>query len=238
VHVLTAVARDAEGNQSQSAPVTVTVSNVQTPGLVAAFGFEELTGSVVNDVSGNGNQGQMTNAVRSASGRYGRALSFNGTNAIVSVADAPSLDLTNGMTVSAWVRPAALTGWRTVALKARAPGLSYALYAHSNVSRPAGYIANPGDTGVNGSSALALNTWTHLALTFDGTSLVLYVNGVEVNRTGPPGAILTSTGALSIGGNNVWGEWFSGLIDEVRVYNRALSVSEIQTDMNTPVGGS
>ena len=49
---------------------------------------------------------------------------------------------------------------------------------------------------------------------------------------------LTSTGDLRIGGNNVWGEFFSGLIDEVRVYNRALSPTEIQTDMNTPVGGS
>jgi hypothetical protein len=238
VHTLAALARDAQGNETRSTPVTVTVSNIQTPGLVAAFGFEELSGSVVNDVSGNGNQGQMTNATRSASGRYGRALSFNGTNSIVSVADAPSLDLTAGMTVSAWVRPSAVSGWRTVVLKERNPSLSYSLYAHSDASRPAGVIANPNDTRANGSGALALNTWTHLALTFNGTSLVLYVNGIEVNRTGPPGAILTSTEALSIGGNNVWGEWFSGLIDEVRIYNRALSASEIQTDMNTPVGGS
>jgi hypothetical protein len=237
LHLLTAVARDAEGNQTRSTPVTVTVSNTQIAGLVAAFGFEELSGSVVNDASGNGNQGQMTNAVRSASGRYGRALSFNGTNSIVSVTDAPSLDLTTGMTLSAWVRPSAVSGWRTVMLKERATSLSYALYSHSNASQPAGYIANPGDTDASGGSA-PLNTWTHLALTYDGTILVLYVNGVEVDRTGPPGAILTSTGALSIGGNNVWAEWFNGLIDEVRVYNRPLSPSEIQTDMNTPIGGS
>jgi hypothetical protein len=237
VHTLTAVARDAEGNQGQSIAVTINVSNIQTPGLVAAYGFEELSGSVVNDVSGNGNHGQMTNAVRSASGRYGRALSFNGTNSIVSVTDTPSLDLTTGMTLSAWVRPGATTGWRTVVLKERASSLSYALYSHSGGSQPAGFIANPVDTDAAGGSA-PLNTWTHLALTYDGTILVLYVNGVEVDRTGPPGAILTSAGALSIGGNNVWGEWFNGLIDEVRIYNRALNPAEIQTDMNTPVGGS
>jgi hypothetical protein len=238
VHQLTAVARDAQGHQTRSVPVTITVSNAQTPGLIAAFGFNEASGSIVNDLSGNGNNGQMTNAVRSPSGRYGGALSFNGTSSIVTVADAASLDLTTGMTLSAWVRPSALSGWRTVLLKERPASLSYALYAHSTASRPAGYVANPGDTGVTGTSALALNTWTHLTLTYDGSVLILYVNGVEVNRVGPAGAILTSTGALSIGGNNVWGEFFSGLIDEVRVYNRALSPTEIQTDMNTPVGGS
>ena len=50
------------------------------------------------------------------------------------------------------------------------------------------------------------------------------------------GAIKTSTGALRIGGNSIWGEYFSGSIDEVRIYNRALSAAEIQTDMNTAVG--
>jgi len=46
---------------------------------------------------------------------------------------------------------------------------------------------------------------------------------------------VSSTGALRIGGNNVWGEYFQGLVDEVRIYNRALSPAEIQTDMNTPL---
>jgi concanavalin A-like lectin/glucanase superfamily protein len=49
------------------------------------------------------------------------------------------------------------------------------------------------------------------------------------------GAIKTSTGALRIGGNSIWGEYFSGLIDEVRLYNRALSATEIQADMARPV---
>src|SRR5205814_4164991 len=51
------------------------------------------------------------------------------------------------------------------------------------------------------------------------------------------GAIATSTGALRIGGNGVWGEYFQGRIDEVRIYNRALSAAEINTDMTTAVGG-
>ena len=50
------------------------------------------------------------------------------------------------------------------------------------------------------------------------------------------GALLISTGALRIGGNSVWGEFFQGRLDEIRIYNRALTPAEIQTDMNTPVG--
>ena len=54
-------------------------------------------------------------------------------------------------------------------------------------------------------------------------------------RTAVTGAIGASTGMLRIGGNAVWGEYFKGLIDEVRIYNRALSAGEIQTDMVTPI---
>ena len=91
------------------------------PGLVAAFGFDEVSGTSVVDASGLGNNGTVSGATRSAAGRYGGALSFDGVNDSVSVPDAASLDLTNNMTLSAWVRPTGATGWRTVLMKER-PG--------------------------------------------------------------------------------------------------------------------
>jgi ABC-type phosphate transport system substrate-binding protein len=87
----------------------------------------------------------------------------------------------------------------------------------------------------NGSSPIPINVWTHLAATYDGTSLRLFVNGVEVDNTLLGSAITTSAGALRIGGNAINGQYFRGLIDDVRIYNRALSATEIQADMNTPV---
>jgi hypothetical protein len=89
-----------------------------------------------------------------------------------------------------------------------------------------------------GTSALALNTWTHLAGTYDGTTLRLYINGVQVSSQAQTGAIGTSTQALTIGGDTIAGQFWSGLIDEVRIYNRALTQAEIQTDLNTPVVGA
>jgi hypothetical protein len=83
---------------------------------------------------------------------------------------------------------------------------------------------------------MPLNTWTHIAATYDGTTLRLFVNGVQTSTKAVTGSIKTSTGALRFGGNTSWSdEWFSGLIDEVRLYNRALTAAEIQTDMAAPV---
>jgi hypothetical protein len=65
----------------------------------------------------------------------------------------------------------------------------------------------------------------------------LFVNGVAAGTTSIVGSISTSASPLRIGGNSFWGEFFEGRIDEVRVYNRPLSQSEIVADMNTPVGG-
>jgi len=74
-----------------------------------------------------------------------------------------------------------------------------------------------------------------LTATYDNAMLRLYVNGTLVRSSAMSGALLTSTGALRIGGNSVWGEFFQGSIDEVRIYNWALTQTEIQADMNTPI---
>ena len=83
---------------------------------------------------------------------------------------------------------------------------------------------------------LPLNIWSHLALTYDGATLRLFVNGQLASAQTVSGLIATSGDPLRIGGDAIWGEYFAGLIDEVRIYNRVLSPSEIQTDMVTPIG--
>src|SRR6185503_17145029 len=85
-------------------------------------------------------------------------------------------------------------------------------------------------------SAIPVNAWTHLAQTYDGATIRLYVNGTLVASVPRTGALETNNSPLSIGGTNAYGEYFQGRIDDVRVYDRALSVSELTTDMNAPVG--
>jgi hypothetical protein len=212
-------------------------------GLVLALGFNEAGGTIAADTSGGSRNGTIREAVFVA-GRFGNALSFDGVNDWVTVADAAALDLTTGMTIEAWVKPTVLSGWETIALKERGVGaMSYGLYAHDGAplaggaAAPAATIAVGGtDRSVRGLSPLPIGVWTHVASTYDGTTQRLYVNGALVASRAQTGSMTTSTSPLRIGGNNAWaGEFFGGLIDEVRVYNRALSVTEIQGDMNAAV---
>ena len=223
-----------------STPTSTPAPGAPRPsGLVAAYAFDEASSSTVADVSGNNNTGTLGAGVgRTTEGRFGGALVFNGDSS-VTVPNSASLNLTTGMTLEAWVFPTASTSWATTLMKENAKGLAYSLYASSSANRPIVYF-NTGTSKtrhryLSGPAALPLNTWSHLAATYDGVTLRLYINGAQVSSEPNTGSIITTTGALRIGGT--WaGEFFRGLIDEIRIYNRALSPSEILTDMNTRVG--
>jgi concanavalin A-like lectin/glucanase superfamily protein len=84
-------------------------------------------------------------------------------------------------------------------------------------------------------SAVPVGRWSDVAVTYDGASLRLYVNGREVSSRGAGGEIQISQDPLWIGGNQPYGEFFHGVIDEVRVYSRALDADEVRADMARPV---
>jgi hypothetical protein len=165
-------------------------------------------------------------------------LTFNGTNSLVVIPSSASLNVTTAMTLEAWVYPtAAQSGWRTIMQK---EADAYFL----NASTDAGPLQSGGGSTLGGTAwivrapvANPVNNWTHVALTYTGTSLTLYLNGAAVITQNASGPIQTTTNPLSIGGNVPYGEFFLGLIDDVRVYSRALTPGEILTDMATPIGG-
>jgi Concanavalin A-like lectin/glucanases superfamily len=205
------------------------------PGLVAAYSFDEGTGAVAHDSSGNANHGALVNDPTwfNGTGRFGGALRFDGVDDLVEVVSSASLEPTDAITVEAWVYPEiAEGGWRTVALKETSRGLSYALYASDAVHRPSGYFRiDDSELPVPSTNRLPLNTWSHVATTYDGSHMRVFVNGVLVHSTSRNGVIEPSGAPLRIGGNSVWGEYFKGAIDELRLYNIALTEREIQADM-------
>jgi hypothetical protein len=240
-HVITARARDRSGNERTSDPVSVTVANSTSAaeGLVVGMGFEEGTGTTAGDVSGLNNHGTIAGATWTPNGRIGSALEFDGVDDMVTIPDADSLDLTNALTLSAWVRPDVLNGkWRTVLFKHRTTNPVYALYAQERDPLPAGEVTIGTSTTpskLQGTTQLPLSDWSHLAYTYDGSTQRFYFNGNLVASVPRTGSMLASTGNLTIGDNTVWDEQFDGLIDEVRVYNRALPQADIQADMATSV---
>ena len=217
-------------------------------GLVAAYGFSEGSGATTADASGNGNSGTLKRAGWTAAGHSGNALSFNGSGAFVDLGNGATLQLSGSMTVSAWIRAAAFpfddaavvskrtsskvgfqldttidTGPRTIGFKLTSPtGAMMARY---------------------GASALQLNQWYYVTGVYDAAAQTLnvYLNGALDNGTllGPVASAQQNSALnVNIGRRaGALGYAFNGTIDEVRIYNRALSPAEIQLDMQLPVTG-
>jgi glucose/arabinose dehydrogenase/chitodextrinase len=232
-------AADAANNLGPySGIASATTPNVPAPvgGLVAAYAFNEGSGTTVTDASVSGNTGTITGATWTPSGRFGAALSFNGVNNLVQIPGSSSLNVSTAMTLEAWIFPtAAQSGWRTIMQRE-----ATAYFLNSSNGNGAMLPGGGGTFGVDigyasGAVANPVNAWTHVALTYDGAMLQLYVNGVLASNVVQTGNIQTNSNPLSIGGNGPFGEFFQGVIDEVRVYNRALSQAEIQADMTTPI---
>jgi chitodextrinase len=148
-----------------AAPVTTAVPAPAAEGLVAAYAFDEGSGSEAKDASGNERAGTIAGAGWKSAGRNGGSLVFDGVDDWVTVGDSPTLDLTSGMTLEAWVRPSTLgTQWRTVILKEGGPGgLVYALYASTEDFQPAAHVFVGADTWTRGPGSLPENTCAEAA---------------------------------------------------------------------------
>jgi len=208
-------------------------------GPIASYSFDEGTGAVAHDSSGEGRDATLYGAEWTKEGKYSGALRFNPANkARLSIPASPELNFTGPFSLEAWVRPEAKGEWDPVFAKTEAenPHFSYVLYADNGEGHPQGTVfdGTKGWATPAAKEALALNTWTHLALVSDGEDTRLYVNGklVATERAVIPQG---TEAPLRIGGNEQWGEYFNGKIDNVRVYARALSSEEVNADLAAPV---
>jgi Concanavalin A-like lectin/glucanases superfamily/Domain of unknown function (DUF1929)/Bacterial Ig domain len=241
-HTLSARARDGAGNTTVAAGVGITVTNAPTTaGLVASYAFNEGSGAVATDGSGHGLTGTIVGAAWTAAGKYGKALSFNGSSSYVDLGNPAALQLTGSMTVEAWVRAAANPA-DDGQIVAKSDASGWQLKTSPDTG-PHTFGARVWSSSTNtqrySTTVRALNTWYHVASVYDATARThqLYVNGVLDNGTlkGTVPAAQTNRAVNVNIGRRTGGFYFNGVIDEVRIYNRALSPTEVQTDMNTPL---
>jgi hypothetical protein len=192
-------------------------------GLVAQWKFDEGAGTTAADASGNANTGTLT-GTSWASGIYGTSLSFSGSSSYVSVKESTSIENTSQMSVGFWIYANANTN-----SDPRVLTKSYSWDIKLNGSGIAPQFSSAGKYAKLNYD-LTLNQWQHILLTFSGGTVTAYVNGNVV-----PFSANTFTGTetipiykygMIIGAVADLTGGYKGLLDDVRVYNRALSSSE------------
>jgi hypothetical protein len=190
-----------------------------------------------NDIRG-GNNGTLQGGATFAVGEVGQAFSLNGSSAYVSVPNSSSLDV-GQITADAWVNPVSVTGGAPIVNKRDLGNVGGYTLEFNGGGAINFYVYVSGAWRVATSSGpLPLNTWTHVAGTYDGTTIRVYFNGVEVGNSAFAGVIQPVVGNLEIG-RNIPSPWilFAGLIDEVEIFNRSLSQAEIQAIYNAGSDG-
>jgi len=196
--------------------------------LVGHWKFDEGSGTTAADSSGSGNTGTLMNMEESdwVTGISGTALSFDGVFEYVDFGDADEVEGLTGMTLSMWVQfPVIADAWDEIATK------EDAWYFTTGPTGDVFFAEVHGIPVSVESAPLALGQWYHVAFTWDGTEMAIFVDGVEQDRTDAVGSMPTSNHPLTIAarrsGGGDPGEFFRGKIDEVRIYDYALSRSEV-----------
>ena len=171
-----------------------------TSGLVAAYGFNEGSGTALHDSSGNKKRWHDLERVLDDRAIW-RCVELQRLEQLGHRTGGTSLAPTTAVTMEAWVKPSNVSAWRAVVAKEQsAAQLSYGLYAGSNAG-PAALVNARGENNATGQSRLSVNTWSYVAGVYDGSKLRIYVNGSRVAQTRIVGAIAESDGALRIGGD-------------------------------------
>ena len=199
-------------------------------GLVGRWTFDEGKGTTARDSSGNGNHGAVKGDAKWTEGRIGGAMEFDGVDDFVSIPNESSFDITGSITVTAWIKVESFTKeWQAIVTKGdrawrlhRANDTKSVGWACSDLSRK-----QVGD--LYGKKAVVDGRWRHIAGVLDGTKTSIFVDGtLDASAQSSPNISVNDFPVL-IGSNaQVKGRLFRGLIDDVRIYNRALSVAELR----------
>jgi len=200
-------------------------------GLVAHWSFDQKEGDTIRDLSGRGHHGTLHGPVQ-VEGLHGYALAFDGDD-YVEIGDHVDLRLDEDFTVMAWVKKAAASekGRSMGIVSKSADGMwDYDLFmSTSRLEHPAFYSdafqAEGGDIEVISSTAIARDQWHHIAVTRRGAGAAIYIDGIATGTAFLPESLSKRAAALRIGHDHDGG--FIGQIDEVRIYNRALTADEL-----------
>jgi concanavalin A-like lectin/glucanase superfamily protein len=211
-----------------------TLENPPSTEPVAHWPLDETSGPTAQDIEG-GHDGDLTDGPVWTPGQIEGGLSFDGSDDYINVPHQDTLSFST-FTISAWVKPAALNGYRVIVSKGTAADLNYYLGTNNN-EISFGFLNVGVWTEFNTTGAgLAINNWYHLTGTFDDAigEAKMYLNGVLLHTATTTASPPACNDDLMIG-TTVFNEFWSGLLDDVRIYDRVLGGSEVA---DLFVGGS
>src|SRR3990167_2612693 len=215
---------------------------VDTTGLVSYWKMDESSGNAADSHGSNTLVNNNTTAYATGKINNGADLETGSSN-FFSIADASQsgLDFSSALTFSLWVRFETFTGTALIFKRTDGGGqesFRFQMNATS-ISLTTSSDGTTNDGSVSVDHTAVTTTWYHVVVTKDGTTVKFYVNGAEVsaNLTGTvPATIFNGTGAFRVGSNEGISNFFDGIMDEISVWSRALSASEISLLYNLSSG--
>jgi len=223
-----------DGQLQDSETIIITVLPVNGDVVLYMKCDDEPTDGVL-DSSPYGNNGTVTPLGCPAwvAGRINGAYAFDGVSDNIKIADSTSLDV-DSITLSAWIYVDAYKDDQRIISKEFGTKQPYSIYTlllsgsgESKLELRVGIAETKLRQRIYTDRDIALHRWTHVAATFDGSQVVLYIDGREVKRAGVSGTIMDNDEPVYIGASQFYNRFFDGMIDEARIINRALSSREI-----------
>jgi tetratricopeptide (TPR) repeat protein len=206
----------------------------QIPGMVGWWKLDEKEGRTAADSSGNDHAATVEGNPewQPSAGKIGGAIALSGNGDFLDVADEASFDCIGAVTLAVWIKADALDKpWQAIVTKG---DHAYRLQRNNETDTvefacTGLHVANENQYGsLFGSEEITLNEWRHVAGVYDGQKMYIYMDGVLDASQEATGTIHTNDVRLQIGANTEAGDRFwHGLIDDVRVYNYAISAAEI-----------
>ncbi|MHC4456605.1 MAG: LamG-like jellyroll fold domain-containing protein, partial [Planctomycetota bacterium] len=199
-----------------------------TYGLISHWTFDEGRRSIAYDTVG-GNDGSISGA-QWTTGQVGGGLEFDGVDDYIDFGKHSSLDVSDQITISLWIYPRSTSNEVVLLNKGEGCG-NYNLYIyHGELALLSSDSCNWANRGTN--SDIATNQWQHIVVTYDGSKIRYYIGGFLRDTKNSDGLGSTNNDNLKLGGQTVSGwpdtRYFNGVMDDVRIYDRALSAEEIQ----------
>jgi len=202
-------------------------------GLVGYWKFDEGSGQIASDSSGNGLNGTLNGSPEWVAGQLGGALDFDGSGDYVEIPHDPRLSITDEITIAAWTNMRAdASGEMAIVSKGGwgANDLPYELTETAGDVIFWQFYDNEGrDTCAPDSPPVA--EWHHIAGTYDGKVFKCYIDGELGDEWAYAGRMPENTASVTIGRRSRGGTYFNGMIDDVAIYDRALTEGEIQSIM-------